>query len=61
MTDRKENIEKGFTRRQVLATGAAAGAMAAGLSIAPGIAKAAPKKGGRLRLAPATLEDVGMP
>lgn len=40
----------GFTRREVLASGAAAGAMAAGLSIAPGIARAAPKKGGTLRL-----------
>ncbi len=40
----------GFTRREVLATGAAAGAIAAGLSIAPGIARAAPKKGGTLRL-----------
>ena len=40
----------GFTRREVLASGAAAGAMAAGLSFAPGIARAAPKKGGTLRL-----------
>ena len=61
----------GLTRREVLATGAAAGAMAAGLSIAPGIARAAPKKGGRLRLAigqgattdsldPATITDTYM-
>ena len=39
----------GFTRREVLATGAAAGALAAGLSIAPGIARAAPKKGGLIK------------
>ncbi len=61
----------GFTRREVLASGAAAGAMAAGLSIAPGIARAAPKKGGRLRLGigqgattdtldPATITDTYM-
>ena len=40
----------GFTRREALATGVAAGALAAGLSFAPGVAKAAPKKGGTVRL-----------
>jgi peptide/nickel transport system substrate-binding protein len=61
----------GFTRREALATGAAAGAMAAGLSIAPGVARAAPKKGGTLRLGighgsttdsldPATFENLYM-
>ena len=61
----------GFTRREALATGAAAGAMAAGLWIAPGIARAAPKKGGTLRLGighgsttdsldPATFENLYM-
>jgi peptide/nickel transport system substrate-binding protein len=54
-----------------LATGVAAGAMAAGLSIAPGMARAAPKKGGTLRLGighgsttdsldPATFENLYM-
>lgn len=38
-----------FTRRDVLMAGVAAGAMAAGLSIAPGIARAAPKKGGLIK------------
>jgi len=54
-----------------LATGVAAGAMAAGLSIAPGMARAAPKKGGTLRMGighgsttdsldPATFENLYM-
>ncbi len=74
MTD-KTDIRKpgaGFTRREALATGAAAGALAAGLSLAPGMARAAsPKKGGRLRIGigqgattdsldPATITDTYM-
>jgi peptide/nickel transport system substrate-binding protein len=52
MSENRENKNStaGFTRREALATGVAAGALAAGLSFAPGVAKAAPKKGGRLRL-----------
>jgi peptide/nickel transport system substrate-binding protein len=67
----KTRFTNGFTRREALATGVAAGAMAAGLSIAPGIARAAPKKGGTLRLGighgsttdsldPATFENLYM-
>ncbi len=73
MSENRENKNStaGFTRREALATGVAAGALAAGLSVLPGTARAAPKKGGRLRLAlgqgattdmldPATITDTYM-
>jgi peptide/nickel transport system substrate-binding protein len=73
MSNKPENTQTrhGMTRREVLAAGAAAGALAAGLSTLPGRALAAPKKGGRLRLGigqgattdsldPATITDTYM-
>lgn len=51
MSNRNDTGKSGFTRREALKTGAAAGALAAGMPLGLGAAQAAtPKKGGTLRL-----------